>query len=396
MIQLKDIDLAGKRVLVREDFNVPIRDGKVTNSERIERALPTLRYLQQQNAAIMIMSHLGRPQEGQFEEKYSLEPVADVLSDALNQDVRFLEDWVNGVDVDPGEVVLLQNVRFLHGETDNDTTLARMMAALCDVFVLDAFATAHRAEASIVGVAKLAPVACAGPLLMEEVSAIDSAMANPAAPVVAVIGGSKVSTKIHLLEKLLDRVDTLIVGGGIANTLLAAEGIAIGTSLVEKDQLKVAKRLIKHAKSKKVLLPLPVDSRVAKEFSRDASATVRSLGEIQDDEMILDVGPETAKSYESLLHNAGTIIWNGPVGVFEYPNFSLGTQVLCEAVANSAAFSIAGGGDTLAAIAKYNVHDKISYVSTGGGAFLEYLQGERLPGIAILEKRAKKYAKANE
>ena len=394
MLEMGSIDLKDKRVLIREDLNVPIQDGKVVSDERIQRALPTLREALKANARVMILSHLGRPEEGEFDAAFSLEPVAKALSDALGQEVPLVKDYLKGADVAPGQAVLCENVRFNVGEKTNDTALSKRLAALCDVFVMDAFATAHRVQASTVGVAEYAPIACAGPLLLGELKALSDALKNPKRPLLAIVGGSKVSTKIQLLDALLDKVDTLIVGGGIANTFLAAEGYSIGNSLYEADWVGPAKELLMNAKEKNVHVPLPVDVAVAETFASDADARMKSLDDVADDEMILDVGPNTAAGYAPLMKEAGTIVWNGPVGVFEFDNFGAGTETLGKAIAKSEAFSIAGGGDTIAALDKFNLSDSISYVCTGGGAFLEYLEGKTLPAVLALEKRGKTYAKS--
>lgn len=388
-LKMSQIDLAQKRVMIREDLNVPMKDGQVTNLERIERALPTLREALKKNAAVMVLSHLGRPEEGQFDAEFSLAPIAACLSEQLGQPVKLVSDWLGGIDVKPGEIVLCENVRFNVGENKNDPALAKKMARLCDVFVMDAFATAHRAQASTVGIAEYAPIACAGPLLASEIEALTKALKNPARPLVAIVGGSKVSTKIQVLESLLDKVDQLIVGGGIANTFLKAQGHAIGRSLYEPDWIETAKAFWKKAAAKNVSIPLPQDVVVAKELSAQAKATVKSINDVAEDESIFDVGPKTAESYGDLMMKAGTIVWNGPVGVFEIAAFSEGTQQLAEAIAKSQAYSLAGGGDTIAALEKFGMMDQISYISTGGGAFLEFMEGRTLPGIAILEKRAK-------
>lgn len=389
VLRLSDIDVRNKRVIIREDLNVPMKNGRVTSDERIRRALPALQMLIEQNAAVIVLSHLGRPQEGEFDPAFSLAPIAPVLSKALGRDVRFVKHWLEGLDIEPGQIVLCENVRFNVGEEANDVALSKKMAALGDVFVMDAFATAHRAQASTVGIAEYAKTACAGPLLIEELNALSNALTHPKRPLVAVVGGSKVSTKIQLLGALLDKVDVLIVGGGIANTFLAAEGCAMGNSLYEADWVESARKLLARAKEKKVSIPLPLDVRVANEFSVNAKAIVRALDAVEKDEMILDVGPETAETYLALMQGAGTIVWNGPVGVFEFPAFAYGTRALGEAVASSDAFSVAGGGDTIAALDQFHLVDKISYVCTGGGAFLEYIEGKTLPAIAMLKQRAK-------
>ena len=387
MLRMKDLDLAGQRVLIREDLNVPIKDGKITSDVRIQAALPTLKAALAAGATVMVMSHLGRPTEGQPDAAFSLQPVADHLATLLGRDVPLVTDWIDGVEVEPGAIVLLENVRFLDGEKANDTALARKMAALCDVFVMDAFGTAHRAQASTCGVGEFAPRACAGPLLARELDALDKAMTAPATPVVAIVGGAKVSTKLTVLEALADKVDQLIVGGGIANTFIAAAGNPVGKSLHEADMLDIASSLAAESDDR-ATIPVPTDVVVADEFSADAAATIRRVDAVGDDELILDIGPETAAGFASLLETAGTIIWNGPVGVFEFDAFGDGTRVIAEAIAKSPAFSIAGGGDTLAAIDKYGVAEGISYISTGGGAFLEFVEGKTLPAVAMLERRA--------
>jgi phosphoglycerate kinase len=384
---MTDLALAGKRVLIREDLNVPVDGGVVTSDARIRAALPTIRAALEANAAVMLMSHLGRPTEGEPDAQYSLQPVADRLSALLGIDVPLVSDWVDGVAVDLGQVVLLENVRFLHGEKACDESLARKMAALCDVFVMDAFGTAHRAQASTYGVAEYAPVACAGPLLAAELEALGKAMSNPARPFVAIVGGSKVSTKLTVLDALAEIVDQLIVGGGIANTFIAAAGHGVGQSLHEPDMLGTATELAQESEGK-AEIPMPTDVVVATEFSADATAVTKAVDAVADDELILDIGPETAKAFADILANAGTIIWNGPVGVFEFDAFGAGTEALAKAIAASDGFSVAGGGDTLAAIDKYGVGGRISYISTGGGAFLEFVEGKKLPAVAILEKRA--------
>ncbi len=380
---MTELDLARKRVMIRFDFNVPVMDGQVTSDTRMRAALPTIRHALAADAGVIILSHLGRPTEGEYEEQFSLGPVARHLSVLLGQEVRLIDNWLDGVDVEPGQVVMCENVRFNAGEKKNDPDLSKRMAKLCDVFVMDAFGTAHRAQASTYGVAEYAPVACAGPLLVEEMEALGKALENPARPMVAIVGGSKVSTKLMVLGALADRVDQLIVGGGIANTFIAAAGKPVGKSLYEKDMLDQAADL-----QQQTAIPLPSDVVVAKEFSADAQAVIRSAEDTGADEMILDIGPETAESYAQLLQEAGTIVWNGPVGVFEIDQFGAGTKRIAEAVAESSAFSIAGGGDTLAALEKYNLGDRMSYISTGGGAFLELLEGKKLPAIAVLESRA--------
>lgn len=387
VINMLDLDLAGQRVLIREDLNVPIADGAVSSDARIRAALPTIQAALEAGAAVMLMSHLGRPSEGQPEAKYSLRPVAQRLSELLGRDVPLIADWIEGVAVQPGEVVLLENVRFLAGEKANDPGLSKKMAALCDVFVMDAFGTAHRAQSSTYGVAEYAPVACAGPLLSAELAALDKALGNPARPMVAIVGGSKVSTKLSVLDALANIVDTLIVGGGIANTFIAAAGQNVGKSLHEADMLEMARKLAAN-ETDRAQIPVPTDVVVAAEFSATATATVKAVDDVKDEDLILDIGPATAKKFADIVAGAGTIIWNGPVGVFEFDAFGNGTRVLAEAISASPAFSIAGGGDTLAAIDKYGVADGISYISTGGGAFLEFVEGKTLPAVEILTRRA--------
>jgi phosphoglycerate kinase len=387
-LNMTDLDLSGKRVLIREDLNVPVSAGRVTSDARIRAALPTLQQALEANAAVMVMSHLGRPAEGQPAAEFSLQPVAETLSKLLDRDVRLISEWIDGVEVSPGEIVLLENVRFLQGEKACDDGLAKRMADLCDIFVMDAFGTAHRAQASTCGVAKFAAVACAGPLLSAELEALGRALDDPARPIVAIVGGSKVSTKLTVLDSLADIVDQLIVGGGIANTFIAAAGHNVGNSLYEADMMDIASALAA-ATDGKAAIPMPTDVVVADAFSADAAAIVKSVAEVSDGDFILDIGPETAAAFAALLADAGTIIWNGPVGVFEFDQFGEGTRTLAEAIAASDAFSVAGGGDTLAAIDKYGVADKISYISTGGGAFLEFVEGKKLPAVEILEQRAK-------
>ncbi len=387
VIRMSDLELSGKRVLIREDLNVPVADGVVTSDARIQAALPTIRAALDAGAAVMVVSHLGRPTEGQPEEKFSLRPVANHIAGELGRDVPLIEDWIDGVDVEPGQLVLLENVRFLEGEKKCDETLARKMAALCDIFVMDAFGTAHRAQASTYGVAEFAPVACAGPLLAAELEALGKALDNPARPFVAIVGGSKVSTKLNVLDTLARLVDTLIVGGGIANTLIAADGHDVGKSLHEPDMVDTARALAAGGEGR-ANIPVPGDVVVATEFSADAEPVLKDRSEVGGEEMILDIGPQTSERFASILKEAGTIIWNGPVGVFEFDAFGEGTQALAEAIADSDGFSVAGGGDTLAAIDKYGVRDRISYISTGGGAFLEFVEGKKLPAVAMLEKRA--------
>ncbi|MDH3616848.1 MAG: phosphoglycerate kinase [Gammaproteobacteria bacterium] len=387
VIKMTDLDLSGKRVLIREDLNVPVVDGKVTSDARIRAALPTIEAALQSNAAVMLVSHLGRPTEGEPDDKFSLQPVADHLGELLGRNVPLVKDWIDGVQLAAGDVVLLENVRFLAGEKKCDESLAKKMAALCDVFVMDAFGTAHRAQASTYGVAEHAPEVCAGPLLSGELDALSKAMDDPARPFVAIVGGSKVSTKLHVLEALADIVDCLIVGGGIANTFIAAAGHNVGKSLHEADMLDIARKLAGDS-SDRAEIPVPDDVVVGDEFAADATATTKVVEDVGSEDMILDIGPITAARFGEILAGAGTIIWNGPVGVFEFDQFGEGTRALAEAIAASPAFSVAGGGDTLAAIDKYGVRDGISYISTGGGAFLEFVEGKTLPAVAILEKRA--------
>ncbi|WP_423063381.1 phosphoglycerate kinase [Candidiatus Paracoxiella cheracis] len=386
-IKMSDLDLANKRVLIREDLNVPMENGRVTSDERIVRALPTIQMALKENARVMILSHLGRPEEGKYDSAFSLAPVAKILSEKLGQEVPLVKEWLDGVEVLPGQAVLCENVRFNVGENENDPALSKRMAKLCDVFVMDAFATAHRAQASTVGVGEFAPIACAGPLLTSELQALSRSLQNPKHPLVAIVGGSKVSTKFQVLEALLNKVDQLILGGGIANTFLKAQGYEIGKSLYEPEWVAKAGELLTKAKKKNVAIPLPEDVVVAKELKADAKATVKSIDDIAADDCIFDVGPKTAGHYPHWMHNAGTIVWNGPVGVFEMPAFSQGTRALGNAIAASAAYSIAGGGDTLAALDEFGIEQQISYISTGGGAFLEFLEGQTLPAVAMLEKR---------
>jgi phosphoglycerate kinase len=385
---MTDLDLAGKRVLIRSDLNVPVKDGKVTSDVRIRASLPTFEAALKAGARVMVMSHLGRPKEGVFSQEDSLKPVADRLSELLGRPVRLIRDWLEGVDVAPGELVLFENVRFNKGEGKDDEALARKMAALCDVFVMDAFGTAHRAQASTHGVGKYAPVACAGILMAGELDALGKALEKPARPLVAIVAGSKVSTKLPVLESLSKVVDQLIVGGGIANTFIAAAGYPVGKSLVEMDLVPEAQRLIAAAKAKGGEVPVPTDVVVGKAFAADTPATVKKVSDITADDMIFDIGPETAARYAEMMQKAGTIVWNGPVGVFEFDQFAKGTEVLGRAIAASSAFSIAGGGDTIAALDKFGIFDQMSYVSTAGGAFMEFLEGKKLPAVAMLEERA--------
>ncbi|MCY1352976.1 Phosphoglycerate kinase [compost metagenome] len=389
MLKMIDLDLAGRRVLIREDLNVPVKDGQVSSDARIRAALPTLKLALEAGAAVIVMSHLGRPKAGEWDPAFSLAPVAACLGEKLGREVKLVRDWSQGLAVAPGEVVLLENVRFHEGEEGNDVDLARRLAALCDIFVMDAFGTAHRAQASTHGVARFAPVACAGPLLAAELEALAKALANPPRPMAAIVGGSKVSTKLAVLETLSDKVDQLIVGGGIANTFIAAAGYSVGKSLYEKDLIPAAKALME-----KVNIPLPSDVVVAKAFDESAEAVVKAVDAVADDEMILDIGPDSAARLAMLLKDAKTIIWNGPVGVFEFEQFGAGTKALSLAIADNEGFSIAGGGDTLAAVDKYGIADRVSYISTGGGAFLEYVEGKILPAVDMLEARSREAAAA--
>jgi 3-phosphoglycerate kinase len=387
IVRMTDLDLAGKRVLIRQDLNVPIDDGRITSEQRITASLPTLKLALQKGAAVMVTSHLGRPKEGVWSEADSLAPVAARLSELLGVDVPLVKDWVDGVDVRPGQVVLLENCRMNIGEGKDDEALSKKYAALCDVFVMDAFGTAHRAQASTHGVIRFAAVAAGGPLLMAELDALDKALANPARPLLAIVAGSKVSTKLELLTSLVGKVDQLIVGGGIANTFIAAEGHAVGKSLYEADLIDTARKIDADAKARGAEIPLPIDVVVATAFAADAPATVKAVDAVAADELILDIGPQTAQRYAELIKSAGTVVWNGPVGVFEFDAFGKGTETLARAIAQSDAFSIAGGGDTLAAVDKYGIAGDVSYISTGGGAFLEFLEGKTLPAVAALEAR---------
>ena len=390
IIKMTDLDLAGKRVLIREDLNVPVKDGKVTSDKRIRASMPTIEHAMKAGAKVMLMSHLGRPTEGEPVEEFSLQPVADHLSGLLGKEVRLIKDYLeNTPQLEDGEVVILENVRFNKGEKANDETLSKQYAALCDIYVMDAFGTAHRAQASTHGAGTFAPVACAGPLLAGELDALGKALHNPQRPMVAIVGGSKVSTKLTVLESLSKIVDQLIPGGGIANTFIAAMGHNVGKSLYEEDLVAEAKRLMAAAKAKGGEIPVPTDVVVGKAFSETTEATVKKVEDVADDDMIFDIGPETAARFAAMMKEAGTIVWNGPVGVFEFDQFAEGTRVLGEAIAESDGFSIAGGGDTLAAVDKYGLADRISYISTGGGAFLEFLEGKKLPAVEMLEARAK-------
>lgn len=384
IIKMIDLDLKGKRIFIRSDLNVPVKDGKVTSDARIRASLPTIELAIKQGAKVMVTSHLGRPTEGEYDEAFSLQPVVDYLTQHVNFPVRLVKDYLNGVDVKEGELVVLENVRFNKGEKKDDETLSKQYAALCDVYVMDAFGTAHRAQASTHGVGKFAPIACAGPLLSAELEALGKALDNPARPMVAIVGGSKVSTKLTVLDSLSKIADQLVVGGGIANTFIAAAGHNVGKSLYEADLIPEAKRLME-----KCHIPVPTDVRVATEFSETAPATMKQVKDVQDNEQILDLGDDSAQVLADIINNAKTILWNGPVGVFEFPNFRHGTEVVAKAIAESAGFSIAGGGDTLAAIDLFGIADKVSYISTGGGAFLEFVEGKVLPAVAMLEERAK-------
>ncbi|KAB8305518.1 phosphoglycerate kinase [Rouxiella chamberiensis] len=385
VIKMSDLDLAGKRVLIRADLNVPVKDGKVTSDARIRASLPTIEIALKQGARVMVTSHLGRPTEGEYNEEFSLLPVVNYLKEHLKSPVRLAKDYLDGVEVAEGELVVLENVRFNKGEKKDDEALSKKYATLCDIYVMDAFGTAHRAQASTHGVGKFAPIACAGPLLSAELEALGKALGNPARPMVAIVGGSKVSTKLTVLDSLSKIADQLIVGGGIANTFVAAQGNNVGKSLYEADLVGTASKLLETCD-----IPVPTDVRVATEFSETATATVKSVKDIKDDEQILDMGDESAYRLAEIIKNAKTILWNGPVGVFEFPNFRKGTEIVAQAIADSDAFSIAGGGDTLAAIDLFGIADKISYISTGGGAFLEFVEGKALPAVVMLEERAKK------
>ncbi len=391
VLKLTDLNLKDKRVLIRSDLNVPVKNGKVTSDARITASLPTFRHCLKSGAKVMVMSHLGRPTEGEYSAENSLQPVAEVLSSKLGQPVRLVNDWIDGgFDVAAGELVLLENVRFNKGEKKNVDDTARKYAALCDVFVMDAFGTAHRAEGSTHGVAKFAPVACAGLLLVEELDALNRALADPKRPMVAIVGGSKVSTKLTVLESLSQKVDQLVVGGGIANTFLAATGQPIGKSLAETDLIPTAKKLIEMMSTRGARIPIAVDVVVGKKFDALEPAVLKHVGAVADDDMIFDIGPKSAQELVDIIMAAGTVVWNGPVGVFEFDQFGAGTKKIADAIASTKAFTLAGGGDTIAAIQKYGIYDKVSYISTAGGAFLEFLEGKKLPAVAILEERAKK------
>ncbi|HHA2859708.1 TPA: phosphoglycerate kinase [Stenotrophomonas maltophilia] len=387
IVRMTDLDLSGKRVLIRQDLNVPIENGRITSEQRITASLPTLKRALEQGAAVMVTSHLGRPKEGVWSEADSLAPVAQRLSALLGREVPLVRDWVDGVDVQPGQLVLLENCRMNVGEGKDDEALSKKYAALCDVFVMDAFGTAHRAQASTHGVIRFAPVAAGGPLLMAELDALAQALDAPAKPLLAIVAGSKVSTKLELLANLVGKVDQLIVGGGIANTFIAAAGYNVGKSLYEPDLLDTAKKIVADAKARGADIPLPVDVVTAKQFMPDAVAEVKAVDAVAEDDLILDIGPQTAAQYAQLIEKAGTVVWNGPVGVFEFEAFSKGTEALARAIANSKAFSIAGGGDTLAAVDKFDISQQVSYISTGGGAFLEFLEGKTLPAVAALDAR---------
>ena len=388
LLRMADLELAGKRVLIREDLNVPIKAGAVSSDARIRAALPTIRAALEQQARVLILSHLGRPTEGKCEPEFSLAPVAARLSELLGRSVPLVKNWLDGVDCAAGSAVLCENVRFNPGEKADDEALSRRMAALCDVYVMDAFGTAHRAESSTHGVGHFAPIACAGPLLVAELDALERALLKPARPLVAIVGGSKVSSKLTVLGALLEKVDMLIVGGGIANTFLAASGVQVGKSLCENEMLDMARGLIARAHARGAEIPLPTDVVVAPQFAATAHADVRPVAEVRADEMILDIGPDTAERLCKIIGSAGTVLWNGPVGVFEFDQFGEGTKAIANAIASSGAYSLAGGGDTLAAIEKYGVADGISYISTGGGAFLEFVEGKTLPAVAMLQARA--------
>ena len=390
VLKMTDLDLSGKRVLIRQDLNVPIKDGKVASDKRIRASMPTIEYAVNAGARVMVMSHLGRPTEGEYADEFSLRPVADHMSGLLGKEVKLVDDYLQQApELDDGDVVLLENVRFNKGEKKNEEALSRQYASLCDIYVMDAFGTAHRAQASTHGAGQFAPAACAGPLLAGELEALGKALDGPARPMAAIVGGSKVSTKLTVLESLSGVVDQLIPGGGIANTFIAASGFNVGKSLCEQDLIPEAKRLMEAARAKGGEIPVPTDVVVGKEFSESAEAVVKKVEDVADDDMIFDIGPETATRFAEMMKTAGTVVWNGPVGVFEFDQFGEGTKTLGLAIAGSDAFSIAGGGDTLAAVDKYGIADKVSYISTGGGAFLEFLEGKKLPAVVMLEERAK-------
>ncbi|MBA2657478.1 MAG: phosphoglycerate kinase [Tatlockia sp.] len=387
LLKMSELSLRGKRVLIREDLNVPIKDGIITSDQRLQAALPTLKMALEEGAAVMVLSHLGRPEEGRFEPRFSLKPIANYLEANLQHPVRFIDNYLNGIEVNPGELVICENVRFNHGEKANDDALAQKLAHLCDIFVMDAFGTAHRAQASTYGVAKYAPIAVAGPLLVRELEALQHVLKNPIKPIVAIVGGAKISSKLTLLKQLVTKVDYLIPGGGIANTFLKAQGYEIGVSLAEDYLLNEAREILALAEEQGCKIPLPSDVVVGKSFSDSCPAYNKTLANLASDDMIMDIGPETIHRYVDIIDEAKTIIWNGPVGVFEFPQFAYGTRALAIAIADSDAFSIAGGGDTLAAVDQYDLMQQISYLSTGGGAFLEFLEGKTLPAVAILEER---------
>lgn len=387
ILKMQDQDLKNKRVLIRQDLNVPIKNGQVSSAKRILASLPTIKLALEKGAAVMVMSHLGRPVEGEYNPEFSLKPVADYLSAQLNRTVKLEKDWLNGVQVEAGELVVLENVRFNLGEKSNEKALSKKMASLCDIFVMDAFGTAHRKQASTYGVAQYAPIATSGPLLYAELEALTLSLENPKRPMLAIVGGSKVSSKLTVLESLSKKVDQLIVGGGIANTFIAAAGYNVGQSLYEEDLVDQAKYLMQQAIEQNREIPVPTDVVTAKQFSESAQATIKSVDAVQDDDLILDIGPDTAKRFAEMARNAGTVVWNGPVGVFEFSQFGNGTKILADGIANGNGFSIAGGGDTLAAIDTYKIEQQISYISTGGGAFLEFLEGKKLPAVEILENR---------
>jgi len=389
VLNMTDLDLAGQRVLIREDFNVPVKDGLVTSAKRIKAALPTIHLALEQGAKVILLSHRGRPAEGRHDQDLSLLPVAEYLESHCHLDVRLEKNWLDGIDVRAGEVVMCENVRFQAGEQGNDEHLSKKIAALCDIYVMDAFGTAHRSQASTCGVARHAPVACAGPLLAKELDMLDRSLTDPARPMVGIVGGSKVSTKLTILKSLLDKVDQLVVGGGIANTFLAAAGKPVGKSLYEKDLLGIAGDLLRESSLRNTDIPLPTDVVCATGVSDTAIATIKGVDDVEEEDMILDIGPDTSKRLADYLSDAGTIIWNGPLGMFELDAFSRGTEAVARAVADSPAFSIAGGGDTLAAVDRFDLEDQISYISTGGGAFLEYLEGKTLPAVDMLEHRAR-------
>ena len=392
LVKIADLDLSGKTVLLREDYNVPLKNGEVVDDTRIKATLPTIEQLLEADAKIILISHLGRPTPGEYDDAFSMAPVAKRLTELLGYNVPLIKDWLNGIDLGENKIVLCENARFEPGETKDDEELSRKMAQMCQVYINDAFATAHRAQASTHGVAKYAAISAAGPLLITELKALSKALRDPAKPLVAIVGGAKVSTKLTILESLLDKVDQLIVGGGIANTFLKAAGYEIGNSLYEPDLVDVAKRLLDNAKAKGCDIPLPIDVVCGKEFDENTPATTKSIDDIENDDMIMDVGPETGNLLHGYIKDAATIVWNGPLGVFEFDQFSQGTEQLSTAIAKSDAYSIAGGGDTIAAISKFKIADDISYISTGGGAFLEFLEGKKLPAIELLEEAARAWA----